>query len=83
MGFAPEEAQGAPKPAATADETADLAKATQNPVASLISVPFQNNFNFGIGPYRLSSRSILLGHAASDRAAVSQEAQTVIFQPWF
>jgi hypothetical protein len=28
----------------------DLAKKTQNPVADLISVPFQNNFNFGTGP---------------------------------
>lgn len=28
-----------------------LAKATQNPVASLISVPIQNNSNFGVGPY--------------------------------
>ena len=27
-----------------------LAKAAQNPVAKLISVPFQNNFNFGVGP---------------------------------
>ena len=27
-----------------------LAKAAQNPVANMISVPFQNNFNFGIGP---------------------------------
>jgi hypothetical protein len=27
-----------------------LAKAAQNPVAKMISVPFQNNFNFGIGP---------------------------------
>jgi hypothetical protein len=31
-------------------ETERLAKETQNPVANLISVPFQNNFNFGIGP---------------------------------
>jgi hypothetical protein len=30
--------------------TADLAKATQNPLASMISLPFQNNTNFGIGP---------------------------------
>lgn len=29
---------------------ADLAKAAQNPVASMISLPFQNNTNFGIGP---------------------------------
>ena len=31
-------------------QTEKLAKATQNPIANLISVPFQNNFNFGIGP---------------------------------
>ena len=31
------------------DET-ELAKQTQNPVSDLISVPFQNNFNFGVGP---------------------------------
>jgi hypothetical protein len=30
--------------------TEDLQKATQNPVASLISVPLQNNFNFDIEP---------------------------------
>src|SRR5271168_3502355 len=43
----------APVPAAqsAATDTAALAKATQNPVASLISVPLQNNSNFGIGPY--------------------------------
>ena len=28
-----------------------LQKATQNPVASLISVPIQNNSNFNYGPY--------------------------------
>src|SRR5262245_26758631 len=28
----------------------ELAKKTQNPVADLISVPFQNNFNFNTGP---------------------------------
>ena len=28
----------------------DLAKQSQNPIASLISVPIQNNTNFGIGP---------------------------------
>jgi hypothetical protein len=29
---------------------ADLAKQAQNPIASLISLPIQNNTNFGIGP---------------------------------
>jgi hypothetical protein len=28
----------------------DLAKAAQNPIGNLISVPFQNNTNFGVGP---------------------------------
>ena len=32
------------------DEAAELAKQLQNPVASLISVPFQANWDFGIGP---------------------------------
>ncbi len=36
-------------PAAAAN-TGDLQKAVQNPVASLISVPVQNNSNFGVGP---------------------------------
>src|SRR5215831_19454424 len=31
--------------------TEGLQKATQNPVASLISVPIQNNSNFDIGPF--------------------------------
>jgi hypothetical protein len=31
----------------------DLAKAAQNPVGDLISVPLQNNTNFGFGPYDL------------------------------
>ena len=31
--------------------TQALAKASQNPVANLISVPFQNNTNFPIGSY--------------------------------
>ena len=32
------------------NETDELARAVQNPVASLISVPFQNNTNFDVGP---------------------------------
>ena len=32
------------------DQQAELAKKLQNPVAGLISVPIQNNWDFGIGP---------------------------------
>lgn len=35
---------------APASSQADLAKAAQNPVAAMISPPFQNNVLFGVGP---------------------------------
>jgi hypothetical protein len=37
-------------PAHSQQSDDDLAKATQNPLASMISLPLQNNTNFGIGP---------------------------------
>jgi len=42
---------GAVRASATEEDDAEskLAKETQNPVANLISVPFQNNFNFNTG----------------------------------
>ena len=49
--FSPSETQagsGAPPP--TEADSAELAKKLSNPVASLISVPFQNNFDFKMGP---------------------------------
>jgi hypothetical protein len=42
-------ASGQGKPAA--DDSDALAKAAQNPVASLISFPLQNNTNFAVGPF--------------------------------
>lgn len=39
------------RPALADEGTAELAKAAQNPLANMVSVPFQNNTNFGIGPF--------------------------------
>jgi hypothetical protein len=44
-------ASRAQQAASAAGGEQDLQKASQNPVASLISVPLQNNSNFGIGPF--------------------------------
>jgi hypothetical protein len=44
----PNVAASAPAPAA-ADEAAELAKKLNNPISSLISVPFQSNWDFGLG----------------------------------
>jgi hypothetical protein len=37
-------------PAVYAEGASDLAKAAQNPIANLISLPLQNNTNFNVGP---------------------------------
>ena len=39
----------APSPPAAGNDTLELAKKTQNPIADLISLPLQNNLNFGYG----------------------------------
>ena len=44
----PLEAQQAAAPAGE-ERATELAKKAQNPVADLISMPFQNNLNFGAG----------------------------------
>jgi hypothetical protein len=43
------QAEEAQPPSKQEPSEEELAKQTQNPVADLISVPFQNNFNFGTG----------------------------------
>lgn len=46
--FSQENGNGIIEPGEVPQE--ELAKAAQNPVASMISLPFQNNTNFGVGP---------------------------------
>ncbi|MBN8465701.1 neuromedin U [Corallococcus exiguus] len=50
-------AQEAPASGAGASEQ-DLVKATQNPVANLISVPFQDNLDLGIGPFHRARNTL-------------------------
>jgi hypothetical protein len=83
------DAQAAPAaaPASAADDTAALAKATQNPVASLISVPFQNNSNFGVGPYNrtqdvLNIQPVIPARISENWMLITRIIQPIVWQPY-
>ena len=69
------------------DESAtELAKKTQNPVADLISVPFQNNFNFGVGTkdatvYILNVQPVIPIHLNHDWNLITRTIMPIINQP--
>jgi hypothetical protein len=64
-----------------ATDTAALAKATQNPVASLISVPIQNSANFGVGPYGRTQNVINIQPVIPVRISENWNLITRIIQP--
>jgi hypothetical protein len=69
------------------DTTEALQKATQNPVASLISVPIQNNNNFGIGPYDrtqdvLNIQPVIPMHLTKDWMLITRIIQPIVWQPY-
>jgi hypothetical protein len=71
---------------AVEDQTGDLQKATQNPVASLISVPLQNNTNFGVNPgYRnqdvLNIQPVIPIGISKDWNLVVRWIAPIIYQP--
>jgi hypothetical protein len=41
------------------EKTRELAKQAQNPIANLISLPFQNDTNFGVGPEGVRTQNVL------------------------
>ena len=45
---------------AAEEKTGDLAEAAQNPIASMISLPFQNNTYFDIGPDNDTANALLI-----------------------
>jgi hypothetical protein len=64
----------------------DLAKKTQNPVADLISVPFQNNFNFDTGPrnktvYNLNFQPVIPIRVAEHWNLITRTIVPIINQP--
>ena len=71
---------------ARAQDDTELAKQTQNPVADLISVPFQNNLNFGAGPgddlqYILNVQPVIPFRLTQDWNLISRTIMPLIYQP--
>lgn len=64
----------------------DLAKQTQNPVADLISLPFQNNTTFGIGPEDraqnvLNIQPVIPFNLSKDWNLISRTIVPLVWQP--
>jgi len=77
-----------PLSAAEQQSAEDLAKKVQNPVADLISVPFQNNFNFDVGPeddlqYVLNIQPVIPIKLSADWNLITRTIVPVISQPGF
>jgi hypothetical protein len=78
---------GAAEPQPASEQSnEELAKKTQNPVADLISVPFQNNFNFNEGPnkrtvYVLNVQPVIPIHLTENWNLISRIITPIINLP--
>jgi hypothetical protein len=71
---------------ANADDTSEIAKQAQNPIASAISVPFQNNATFDVGENSRVQDSLLIEpvvpfRLTSDWNLITRTIVPVIDQP--
>ncbi|MGH8603465.1 MAG: transporter [Gammaproteobacteria bacterium] len=70
----------------SAGDMAEIAKKLNNPVASLISVPFQNNFDFGGGPeddgfqYKLNVQPVISFALSEDWNVITRTIVPVLYQ---
>src|SRR5215467_13615739 len=75
------------QPSKPEDSEEALVKQTQNPVADLISVPFQNNYNFAAGPkhnhmiYNVNIQPVIPIHITEDWNLITRIIQPVINIP--
>jgi hypothetical protein len=70
----------------TESNAKSLAEAAQNPIANLISVPFQNNTSFGVGPWDrtqniMNFQPVIPFDLNQDWLIVSRTILPVIYQP--
>ena len=70
----------------SAASVAELARKAQNPIANLISLPFQNNTNFGVGPLDrtqnvLNIQPVIPVSLSDDLLLITRTILPVIYQP--
>jgi hypothetical protein len=70
-----------------ADDESAIAKQAQNPIASMISVPFQNNLNFGVGPKDgqqnvLDIQPVVPFNLTDDWNLITRTIVPVIYEPY-
>ena len=73
-------------PSADPSKDEDLAKKSQNPIADLVSVPFQSNTNFNAGPFNrpqevLNIQPVVPLHINADWNLIPRTIMPVISQP--
>ncbi len=73
---------------AAEQDSEELAKAAQNPIANMISVPFQNNLNFNYGPQGspqniLNIQPVIPVELSSDWNLITRTIMPVVSQPAF
>jgi hypothetical protein len=85
----PDAASDDPSTGAAAGESAtDLAKKLQNPIGDLISVPFQSNTNFNVGPNKgtqeiLNIQPVIPIHLNDDWNLITRTIVPLIWSPSF
>lgn len=75
-------------PAAAQHSNGELAKAAQNPIANMVSLPFQNNTNFDVGPNKatqqiLNIQPVYPVSLNADWNLITRTVVPVISQPSF
>ncbi len=78
--------QAPPSPASQTESNEELAKKTQNPLSDLISLPLQNNTNFGIGPGDetqniLNIQPVVPVSLSEDWNLINRVIMPIIYQP--
>jgi len=70
----------------SAEPSEDLQKASQNPIADLVSVPFQSNTNFNAGPFNRTQevfniQPVVPMHLSDDWNLISRTIIPLMSQP--